>query len=176
MRFSTASFGVMNIRNHFAVFTALCMLSVSAWAEPACVFENTGHRRISGDNPKDLQCMKLLAAQGDAFYQYYLGLVHLGRVAGEKNIPEGLALLKTVAQNNNRHSADAMRFLGEFYKSPGSALRDNELAYRWLYLASQQPMFKDISAILPDKELTAVIAPQRMRELEQRAPELLKTR
>jgi hypothetical protein len=165
----------MNIRNHLVVFAALCMLPVGAWAEPACVFENTGHRRISGDNPKDLLCMKLLAAQGDAFYQYYLGLVHIGRVAGEKNIPEGLALLKTVAQNNNRHGADAMRFLGYFYKSPDPALRDNELAYQWLYLASQQPSLQR-AEILPEKELCAVIAPQRMRELEQSAPELLKIR
>jgi hypothetical protein len=165
----------MNIRNHLAIFTALYMLSICVWAEPACVFENTGHRRISGDNPKDLQCMKLLAAQGDAFYQYYLGLVHLGRMAGEKNIPEGLALLKTVAQNNNRHSADAMRILGDFHKSPASALRGNELAYQWLYLASQQPSLQR-AEILPDKELSAVIVPQRIREFEQSAPELLKNR
>ena len=190
----------MNIRSHLVVFTALCLLSACAQAEPACVFENTGHRRISGTNPKDLQCMKLLAAQGDAHWQYYLGLMFIGLVSGEKNIPEGLALLKTVARSNNKYSADAMRFLGLFYKSPDFALHDNELAYQWLYLTSQQPQFRGVSFLLPGgeelttvtsqrmKELTqsprisvsaafqGIITPQRMKELEQSAPSLLRNR
>ena len=190
----------MSIQSHIVVFAALCLVSVCAQAElPAC-FENTGHRRISGTNPKDLQCMKLLAAQGDAHWQYYLGLVLIGQVPGEKNIPEGVALLKTVARSNNKYSAGAMRIMGLSYKSPVFALHDNELAYQWLYLTSQQPQYRDIPFLLPVgdelapvtsqgmKELAqmprisvsaafqGIIAPQRMKELEQGAHELLNNR
>ncbi len=120
--------------------------------------------------------MKILAAQGDAHWQYYLGLVLIGQMPGQKNISEGLALLKVVARNNTKYSADAMRLLGSAYKSPDPELRDNELAYQWLYLASQQSIFKSTSGILPDRELSSAITPRRMKELEQSAPELLRNR
>jgi len=162
----------MNIRIFIAVFI-LCVCSYNALAEPACSFKNPEHRRISGLNPDDFQCIKLLAAEGDEYWQYYLGLILTGQVQGEKNIPEGLVLLKQIALSHSKYNAQAMRFLGEAYKKFNSPYQ-NELAYQWLYLASQQPSFKG-GSLLPDAQLTKTITPQRMNELEISAPKLLQS-
>lgn len=163
----------MDIRVFIAVSIS-CLCSANVLAEPACSFKNTEHRRISGDNPDDFQCIKSLAAEGDEHWQYYLGLILIGQVPGEKNIPEGVHLLNKIALSQSKYNAQAMRFLGETYKKPNSPYQNNELAYQWFYLASQQPQFKG-GSLLPDEQLTKEISSQRMKELEISAPKLLQS-
>lgn len=155
------------------VLWLLC-LPVFVDGKPVCEFENLGERRISGDNPNDFRCIQLQAEAGDAFQQYYLGLILIGHVPGPQNISEGIALLKKVARAGGKHSADAMRFIGEVYKRPNTSLQNYELSYQWFYLASQQPQFKGLSFPLPDAKLSAELSPQRIKELEQSASSLLK--
>lgn len=119
--------------------------------------------------------MKLLAANGDMHWQYYLGLVYVGVLQGETNIPEGLVLLTNLAKLPNS-KPNVMRYLGQSYKKP-SPYQNHELAYQWLYLASQHPDFKDQGITdLPDAELSAAILPQRRKELETSAKDLLQNR
>jgi hypothetical protein len=154
-----------------AVFPIICLS-----AEPTCEFEDPSHRIISGTNPDDFRCIKLLAAAGDEHWQYYLGLILTGQVAGPNNPSEGLAVLKQVALRKNKYSADAMRFIGYLYMRPDTPLFDYELAYQWLYLASQQSPFKGTTYPLPNEKLNVVITSKRMRELESSANSLLQNR
>lgn len=166
----------MTFRISILALASLAAFSIDAQAKPPCEFENTGQRRISGNNPKDLDCIRSLAAAGDEFQQYYLGLILIGQVPGPKNVPDGLAVLKEVALLNNKYSADAMRFIGYVYKEAESSLQNYELAYQWLYLASLRSTQPGSTFPLPDEKLSSVISPQRMRELERRAQQLLENR
>jgi len=143
-------------------------------AEPVCQFEDASHRRISGDNPADLKCIKALAEAGDEFQQYYLGLILVGQVPGPDNVSEGLKVLKDVASRGNKYSVDAMRFIGYVYLGSDFSFRNLELAYQWLYLASNLPPFKGTDILLPNTELSAAITPARMKELERNAGDLLR--
>jgi hypothetical protein len=166
----------MKFQSTIIAFALAIVPAIGVCTEPVCEFADTSHRRISGTNPDDLRCIKLLAAAGDEHWQYYLGLILIGGVSGPKALPEGLAVLKKVALRNNKYSADAMRSIGNVYKQPDFSLQNFELSYQWLYLASQQPFYKGTTFLIPDEELSAVITPQRMKELESSAHTLLQDR
>jgi hypothetical protein len=166
----------MNIATQILVLTLAAGIGTASSAEPGCEFKDTSHRLITGDNPDDFRCIQIRARAGDDHWQYYLGLILIGNVSGPANVPEGLAVLKEVALRNNKYSADAMRFIGYMYKKPTSAFRNYELAYQWLYLASQRQSTPGSTFPLPDEELNQVISPQRMKELERDAHRLLQNR
>jgi hypothetical protein len=166
----------MNTATQILVLTLAAGIGTASSAEPGCEFRDPSHRRISGDNPDDFLCIQIRARAGDDHWQYYLGLILIGGVPGPVNVPEGLAVLKKVALRNNTYSADAMRFIGYVYKEPDSAFKNYELAYQWLYLASQQQQTPGSTFPLPDEELSLVISPQRMKELERDAHRLVQNR
>jgi hypothetical protein len=148
--------------------------AVAAPAELVCEFENAQSRRISGDNPSDFACIKRRAEAGDESQQFYLGLILVGQVPGPKNLHDGLAVLKEVAIRDNKHSPSAMRTIGELYMQSGSPVRNDELAYQWLYLAAQRPPFKGTGYSLQDEKLNAAIPPERRKQLERAADGLLR--
>jgi len=166
----------MRVHSYIIAFILAAIPVIALCADPVCEFENPESRRISGDNPSDFACIKLRAAAGDEFQQYYLGLILIGQIPGPTNIQEGLAVLKEVARRNNKYSADAMRSIGGVYKQSNATHKNYALAYQWLYLASQQPPFKGTAHPLPDEQLNAEITPERMMELERSAPSLLQER
>jgi hypothetical protein len=166
----------MRIQAHIVVLVSALISAVAISAESSCEFENPDRRRISGDNPSDLACMKVRAANGDEYQQFYLGLILIGQVPGPTNIQEGLALLKQVAGRNNKYSANAMLSIGEVYRRPNSPIQNYALAYQWLYLASQQPPFRGTAFPLPDEELGKIINSERRKELERSAQSLLQER
>jgi hypothetical protein len=149
---------------------------IAMCTEPPCEFENPDHRRVSGDNPSDLTCIRLRAGAGDEYQEFYLGLILIGQVPGPTNVREGLALLVKVAKRNNKYSPNAMVSIGEVFKRPNSPLQNYSLAYQWLYLASQTSPFKGTSYPLPDAQLSLVISSERMKELERSAQSLLEDR
>jgi len=110
-------------------------------------------------------------------WQYYLGLIFTGAVPGPPNMPEGLETLKKLALLHDREiSGQAMRAIGWAYKRPGP-YQNYELAYQWTYLATREPSMNEYpGSHLPDKELDAVITPERMKELEKSALDLLQNR
>ena len=162
------------MRTHVLTFLFLLAPVVAVASESDCKFERT---LISGDKPDQFRCIKMWAEAGDVHWQYYLGLILTGTVPGPKNIPEGLDTLKKVAiLHDRKNSAQAMRAIGWVYKRPGP-YQNFELAYQWLFLASHEPPVNEHSSgYLPDKELDAVIAPERMKELEKSALDLLQNR
>lgn len=165
----------MKFNTCILLFVAFAFLS-TARAAPPCEFENTGQRRISGSNPKDFECIKLLADSGEEFYEYYLGLILIGQMVGPQDFPQGLAMLKRVALRNNKFSNDAMRFIGYAYRDSEAPIRNAELAYQWLYLASKRKTNPDDTFPLPDEALNAEIGLERRLELEKSAPKLLQDR
>jgi len=166
----------MTLQSPILAFVLASAPVVSIGADPVCEFADTSHRIISGANPDDCRCIKLLAAAGDAHWQYYLGLILTGQVAGPDNPSEGLTVLRQVALGKSKYSADAMRFIGYLYMRPDTPLHNYELAYQWLYLASKEARFKGTGHPLPNEKLTEVITPHRMKELERSANSLLQNR
>lgn len=166
----------MKVQSIILALALTVVPTIGVSAEPVCEFEDASHRIVSGANPEDFRCIKLLATAGDKHWQYYLGLILTGQVAGPTDIAEGLATLKKVALRKNKYSADAMRFIGYLYMRPDTPLVDYELAYQWLYLASQDARFRGTSYPLPNEKLSEVILPKRMQELERSANSLLQSR
>jgi hypothetical protein len=166
----------MKIRSHIFVWALVLLPVVATSTEPVCEFKDPERRRISGDNPSDFSCIKLRAESGDEFQQFYLGLILIGQVPGPTNVEEGLAFLKQVAKRNGKYSANAMISIGETYKRSHSSIQNYEEAYQWLYLASQQPLFKETGFPLPDKQLNSVLTLDQRKELERNAHNLLQER
>lgn len=171
---------------------SLILLLTSAWAsnaasaKPPCEFENPGHRMISPTNPSDWRCMNLLAKNGDAWYQFYVGLQLIDGFdpnagsngaydAKKKGNPEGIALLRAAARTDHRTaSANAMNLLGRVYLSEEYGVRDLALAYQWHYLASRQPLFAD--GFVFDERFARSLSPERMARLRKTAGRLLESR
>lgn len=155
----------------------LCALAVgtsfAAAEAEVCEFQDAGRRRISGENPADLACIRQRAMAGDLFQQFYLGLIQVGQVPGPVDLPEGVRLLTQVAKLNNRYSANAMVAIGRAYQRPDVAFRNDALAYQWFYLASQHADFKGQGYPLPDKALSAALGTAQRQALEREAPRLL---
>ncbi|MBK9394908.1 MAG: hypothetical protein IPN40_13870 [Uliginosibacterium sp.] len=155
----------------------LCALSAgtsfAAGEAEVCEFKDAGRRRISGENPADLDCIRQRAMAGDAFQQFYLGLIQVGQVPGPVNLPEGVRVLSQVAKLNNRYSANAMVAIGRAYQRPDAAFRNDALAYQWFYLASQHTDFKGLGYPLPDQALSAALGAAQMQALEREARRLL---
>ena len=155
----------------------LCALSAgvsfAAGDAEVCEYKDAGRRRISGENPADLDCIRQRAMAGDAFQQFYLGLIQVGQVPGPVNLPEGVRVLTQVAKLNNRYSANAMAAIGRAYLRPEAAFRNEALAYQWFYLASQHADFKGLGYPLPDQALSAALGAAQMQALEREAPRLL---
>jgi hypothetical protein len=170
---STRSFADMNISARIFTMVLAIGPGMALGAESECTFEDTSHRRISGDNPSDFLCIQMRARGGDEHWQYYLGLILVGDVPGPKDIPQGLAVLQEVARRSNKYSTDAMRIIGYVYKRPNTPYQDYELAYQWLFLASRGSIARGSTYPLPDEELNSVLSPQRMKELERDAQQLV---
>lgn len=147
--------------------------SLAASAAEVCEFKDAGRRRISGENPADLACIRQRAMAGDAFQLFYLGLIQVGQVPGPVNLPEGVRVLTQVAKLNNRYSANAMVAIGRAYQQADTAFRNDALAYQWFYLASQHADFKGQGYPLPDKALSAALDTAHMQALEREALRLL---
>jgi len=166
----------MNIPAQILILALAAGPAMALSAESECAFEDTTHRLISGNNPNDFRCIRSRAGAGDEHWEFYLGLILIGQVPGPTNVSEGLAVLKKVALRNNKYSADAMRSIGYVYKRTDGESQNYELAYQWLYLASQRPPFKGTAVPLPDETLSGAISSQRMKELERGASQLLRDR
>ena len=171
------------------VLVPLLLFPVDVFTEPACNFENLGQRRINHMNPKDWGCMKLLAAQGDAYWQFYVGVQlvngfdpnggdYTAYSATRKGNPEGIKLLRSAATSGHSvASANAMNTLGKFYlpkEGLDIGLPNYELAYQWQFLASKQPLFS--SGYTIDPILYEHFSPERMIELQKHAQNLLQNR
>ena len=170
---------------------SLILLLTSAWApnaiaaKPPCEFENLVHRMISPTNPSDWRCMNLLEKNGDAWYQFYVGLQLVDGFdpsagpngaydAKKKGNPEGIALLRAAARADHRTaSANAMNLLGRVYLSDEYGVRDLALAYQWQYLASRQPLFEDGYTF--DERFATELSADDMKRLRSSADRLLKT-
>lgn len=169
-----------------AISLLLWSLSDATAAKPPCEFENLGRRMISPTNPADWRCMNLLAKDGDAWYQFYVGLQLIdgfdpsvgpnGAYEPKKRgNPEGIALLRAAARAEHRTaSANAMNALGRVYLSDDYGVRDLALAYQWHYLASQQPLFAD--GFVFDERFARSLSPEDMVRLRKSAGALLEPR
>ena len=136
-------------------------------ADPPCKFESAGHRLLSADHPKDWQCMKQWAAQGDRGWQIYVGYALLaGTNADGKQRTQGMEMLTAAATQGD---ANAMRALGDIYSSDAE-LKNVALAYQWYFLASHGD--NELFAMMT-KELEPQISGEQCAELKKHAPDLL---
>ena len=67
-----------------------------------------------------------------------------------------------------------MNVLGRVYLSDDYGVRDLALAYRWHYLASQQPLFAD--GFVFDERFARSLSPEAMARLRKNAGALLEPR
>jgi hypothetical protein len=176
---------------YFFVFILTALPALTVCAESVCEFA-PGSNLISGSDLADYRCIKLRATAGEEHWQYYLGLIDLGLVPGPQNIPEGLALLTEMAAHSTHYSSNSMSSIGVFYKNTKTSYKNYEISYQWFYLASdknseqayerfylasQMWSLKDGEKVFLHNENTnAAISPERRKELEHSAPNLLQHR
>lgn len=174
----------MSPGSRFLVITCLLLSSVtSAAAAPPCEFRDTGRRMISPTNADDWHCMNALAAEGDAYWQFYVGLQLINgfpQAGGDafaydpaqRGNPEGLRLLRAAARSGHQNAAaNAMNALARFYLSGTPDPGEDALAYQWQYLASRQSLFE--GSYVFDTGLLQRIGSKRRRALEAQAHALL---
>lgn len=176
----------MTARSSFVILISIPLLADAALAEPACIFKDTGHRLISPTNSDDWRCMKLLAAQGDAYWQFYVGMQliwgfnpaggdYTAYAEKRRGNSEGIKLLQSAARSKHPSaSANAMNQLSRIYQSRDYGIQDYELAYQWAFLASQQELYK--GSYYFAKEFNTLISQNRQKELQGHAAELLQDR
>lgn len=174
----------MTPRHPLIPLVAVLFVANAAFAEPSCVFENAAQRLISPTNAADWRCMNQLAKEGDAYWQYYVGLQlingfepaggdHTAWLDKRKGNPPGIQLLHAAARSKHVvASANAMNQLSIVHRSHVYGRKDLELSYQWAVLASQQELFKAGYVFAP--EYDEQIAPARQKELQMRAAELLR--
>lgn len=168
------------------LLAAFCLLASTAdvaAAEPACVFKDAGTRMISPTDADDWSCMKTLAANGDAYWQFYVGLQLINGFPwtggdataynpAHRGQPNGLRLLQTAARSSRpATAANAMNALARFYLSGAHGPDKDALAYQWQYLASRQPLFTGTYVF--DPGLLRRLPAKRRLALEAEAHELL---
>jgi TPR repeat protein len=158
----------------------------NVYADPVCTFKDPERRRLSHTNADDWACMKLLAADGDGYWQFYVGLqlVNGFNPAGgdyrayeerRKGNAEGVRLLQSAARSKHSNaSANAMNALSKIYLSKDYGVQNYELAYQWSFLASKQSLFKH--EYIFDSDLVSKILPERIEELQDNAAGLLQNR
>ncbi len=122
-----------------------------------CTFENSGNRRITPDNPKDLICIKTLADLGDVFNQFYLGMWLLNHPGREE---DGIKLLLKAARTTDAQLAKSIN------PKAGSSRISAMRVLSGFYLGSKDTESHDFSGYTEDKLGKKTYMPRKAHKFE----------
>ena len=123
------------------MFVPAAMVSADEFTENPCVDEaykkrHSVPRRRTAGNQLDWKCMQYNADQGEAFYQFYVGLmlIHGKNFSEEKNITKAISLLTAAARKGHNSAIPVLARL--YYAGDENFPADIDLAYQWASLVS----------------------------------------
>ena len=144
------------------LLTALLLLASTAWAAP---IGDAAAANARGDYAAELRITRPLAAKGEAWAQFFLGLSYINGQGVPKNAAEAVKWYRLAAAQGN---AMAQLNLGFMYGKGQGVPMDDVRAHMWFNLAAVRGDADAVKA----RDITAKhMTPQQMAEAQKLARE-----